>query len=694
MPNTANNSEFVSQQALNQLKKVDSLIAKTTNSLVKLLEVCINIVKELDKSGVSAKKLQEANKKVTNTSDSTKKEFKQSEELTKQRKQLTENVVATNSQETKQVIAYRNAITDPKAEQNAQSTTSTGNALSQETASAVTNIEALAEKIKTLNIDLANTDLNSEKFQDLRLELKQLFDQLSQIQPNENSNTTASLQEKLDALNNFIEQAKAAVISNANNQIAAIQQQTATELNLDMGNEDDLAKLNEATASQITLIHQKLNNELETIEKNGAEARKAIYQQDAFNRVEALRSYIIQAQSQIDVEKNDQLNTANQQYTDQLKNADGDQEKINEATASYSSRVAEITAEAEKKRLNLALDVTKQIFDNYVATGLEEVATAEEIEKAKNKIKEEGLNKSKEINKEALEDATKTSEAEKKIKEEDLKNLMSILKKAAESTKENGEQLFEMFLERMEQESDANEEWAEEQNERVKKLEESGVITKEQAEARQAAINQKTEKREKELAKKQAQIKKGQTVFSIILDTAAAIMGAWATNPITAPAMSYIIGALGTANLAIALATPIPEYARGTKKHPGGLAIVGDAGREEIIKTPSGKIFKTPATDTLVNIPTNSVVYPSVEAALKDIETMMPLMSNSMAALPNIKKQSKEQITINFDIDKITSAQDRSTRVLNQILYGVNKERAIRRYYALKANIQHIKTMD
>lgn len=693
MPNTENNSEFVSQQALNQLKKVDSLIAKTTNSLVKLLEVCINIVKELDKSGVSAKKLQEANKKVTKTSDSTKKEFKQSEELTKQRKQLTEKVVATNSQETKQVIAYRNAITDPKAEQNAQSTNSTGNALSQETASAVTNIEALAEKIKTLNIDLANTDLNSEKFQDLRIELKQLFDQLSQIQPNEEGNET-SLQEKLNALNNFVEQAKAAVISNANNQIAAIQQQTATELNLDMSNADDLVKLNEATASQITLIHQKLNKELETIEKNGAEARKAIFQQDAFNRVEAVRTYIIQQETQIDVEKNDRLNTANQEYNEQLKKADGDQEKIDEATASYSSRVAEITAEAEKKRLNLALDVTKQIFDNYVATGLEEVASAEEIEKAKNKIKEEGLNKSKEINKEALEDATKTSEEEKNKKEEDLKDLMSILKKAAESTKEIGDQLFEIFLERMEKESEANEKWAEEQNERVEKLEESGVITKEQAEARKAAISQKTEKREKELAKKQAQIKKGQTVFDIILDTAAAIMGAWATNTATAPAMSIIIGALGAANLAIALATPIPEYAHGTKKHPGGLAIVGDAGREEIIKTPSGKLFKTPATDTLVNIPTNSVVYPSVEAALKDIETMMPLMSNSMAALPNIKKQSKEQININFDIDKITSAQDRSTRVLNQILYGVNKERAVRRYYALKANIQHIKTMD
>ena len=171
-------------------------------------------------------------------------------------------------------------------------------------------------------------------------------------------------------------------------------------------------------------------------------------------------------------------------------------------------------------------------------------------------------------------------------------------------------------------------------------------------------------------------------------------MAAWSYGPIVGAILTALIAATSAVQLATVMAEPIPQYAKGTQNHPGGLAIVGDAGRSEIVRTPGGGLYQTPSTDTLVNLPKHSVVYPSIEAAMKDIDAITPRLEDSMQLLPKLNGTRHEGTVINFDVDKITTAQDRSTRVLNQILHGVNKDRANRRYYAMKANIRHTKTMN
>jgi SLT domain-containing protein/phage-related protein len=57
----------------------------------------------------------------------------------------------------------------------------------------------------------------------------------------------------------------------------------------------------------------------------------------------------------------------------------------------------------------------------------------------------------------------------------------------------------------------------------------------------------------------------------------------------------------------------IPKYATGTSFHPGGLAIVGDGGGPELIRTPSGQIGLSPATSTLVYLPRGTEVLPHRE---------------------------------------------------------------------------------
>ena len=59
----------------------------------------------------------------------------------------------------------------------------------------------------------------------------------------------------------------------------------------------------------------------------------------------------------------------------------------------------------------------------------------------------------------------------------------------------------------------------------------------------------------------------------------------------------------------------LPLFAKGTppEGHKGGPAIVGDGGGRELIRTPSGATFLSPATDTMVNLPKGTHVIPHME---------------------------------------------------------------------------------
>lgn len=100
------------------------------------------------------------------------------------------------------------------------------------------------------------------------------------------------------------------------------------------------------------------------------------------------------------------------------------------------------------------------------------------------------------------------------------------------------------------------------------------------------------------------------------------------------------IGALGAAQLAAVIATPVPEYRKGTENHPGGLAIVGDAGKQEVIQTPDKKYYVTPNKSTLVDIPKHSKVFPDPDKFLKHALSItnpkMPLFTTTQS-MENIR---------------------------------------------------------
>ena len=167
---------------------------------------------------------------------------------------------------------------------------------------------------------------------------------------------------------------------------------------------------------------------------------------------------------------------------------------------------------------------------------------------------------------------------------------------------------------------EANEEWAEKENERVDALVKSERISEEQGEARKQAIENMREKREKELKRKQAISERAFAAFEIGINTAAAIMQA--AKSVAPPWNVPLIAAmatLGAAQLAAVLATPIPQYAHGTEDHPGGLAVVGDAGKHELVVLPDGTLLKTPKRPTLLDLPPHAEVFPDFSKAMPDL---------------------------------------------------------------------------
>jgi len=81
---------------------------------------------------------------------------------------------------------------------------------------------------------------------------------------------------------------------------------------------------------------------------------------------------------------------------------------------------------------------------------------------------------------------------------------------------------------------------------------------------------------------------------------------------VSAPPLAALVAAIAAAQIGFVLAQPVPEFAEGTKgkAFKGGKAMVGERGVEKVI-TESGKVYFTPPTATLVDLPKGSQVIPN-----------------------------------------------------------------------------------
>ena len=177
--------------------------------------------------------------------------------------------------------------------------------------------------------------------------------------------------------------------------------------------------------------------------------------------------------------------------------------------------------------------------------------------------------------------------------------------------------LHEKDIEDIEKQQEANEEAYNADVERIDALVENGVLSTEEGEARKRAAEAETAKKNEELEnekvklqQKQAKWQKGVDIAQAGIATALAI-----TRALPNLVLAAIVGAMGAVQIATIAATPIPAYKEGTKNggHIGGLAIVGDGGKQEVIVY-GGKGWITPDTPTIVDLPKGAEVYPDINS--------------------------------------------------------------------------------
>lgn len=226
--------------------------------------------------------------------------------------------------------------------------------------------------------------------------------------------------------------------------------------------------------------------------------------------------------------------------------------------------------------------------------------------------------------------------------------------------------IYDAQIENIEKEQEANDEAYDKEIERIESLEENGAISTEEAEVRKraaenktAAKNEELEKKKAALQEKQAKWNKANSIIQAGIFTALAI-----TEALPNLVLAALVGAMGAAQVALIAAQPIPKYAKGTKDHPGGLAIVGDGGKKEGIVTNNG-LFITPDKPTLVDLPAHAQVIPD----LSYIYDRSGLTSDYGLLEQKLKNMREEGIVVNVnnDYSRLERKMESNTKQLQNI---------------------------
>lgn len=390
----------------------------------------------------------------------------------------------------------------------------------------------------------------------------------------------------------------------------------------------------------VFLVDEKYKRkQLDLEEKYAAEKNKKI--QESYSS----QSVIINA------EMSKELDGVAMQYSQGLMQKEAYERKKQEITEKYAIKQARLAVDLAKEQLNtpgLSEEDRLKLKEKIAEA---EIALAEKVRDAE----ENAVNKSAEATKKKMDKIAETIQA--------ISDLLG-------GFADLGTAIFERKIEEIEAEQDANDEAYDREIERIEKLEENGAISTEEAEARKRAAEDKTKQKEEEIAKKkaalqekQAKFDKANNIIQTIMATSLAIMKAW-TNPFTAPGIIPLIIAQGAISLATIIAQPIPKYAKGTKDHPGGLAIVGDGGKKEGIVTDNG-LFITPDKPTLVDIPAHAQVIPD----LSYIYDRRGLASDYGLLEQRLKNMREEGVVVNVsnDYSRLEKKMESNTKQLQSI---------------------------
>lgn len=440
------------------------------------------------------------------------------------------------------------------------------------------------------------------------------------------------------------------------NRLAAVEEGSEEELSVRLEILDKQKKAEikaaESNGADVSLIEQKY-----------LEERRRLYEEYAADEVEEIAKSAAARQV-----------VRNAQYTSELKElekafASGliQREEYEKAKAEMTERFSVETASAAISSLEQQLEVEDLSADDREAI-------AEKLQKAKADL----------ANAEAdaeIAAITRVADEEEKSYQKRMENARQWMEISSDAIGTIGGLMTAMYegdINDIEEKQEANENAYNADVERIESLVESGVISTEEGEARKRAAEAETAKKNEELEnekvklqQKQAKWQKGVDIAQAGIATALAI-----TRALPNLVLAGIIAAMGAVQVATIAATPIPAYKDGTKNggHIGGLAIVGDGGKQEVIVY-GGKGWITPDTPTIIDLPKGAEVYPDVNTFESMSLNLTPLSETreNPVVVNDYSELSREMKGVRSELRKMARQQHRDAYNAKYESYKRNK---------------------
>lgn len=412
---------------------------------------------------------------------------------------------------------------------------------------------------------------------------------------------------------------------------------------------------------KIALLVQQYNAEIKEAEKTGAdvalitakyEKEKAAIKTDYANKQsDAIAQRYADEASQRDAAMVLELAKEEREYGEKLKAAKGNAEAIERIKAEHQDKVSSIEERYARQTAQAAIKALEEQLKTEDLSAEERLKLEQALAKAK-------ADQEKLLADQSIAQIERVTEADKESAEKRKQNAQQWMQIAADGLNAISglaNAIFDGQIQRIEEEQEANEAAATADEERISKLVESKVITEEEGEARKRAALATTAAKNEELEAKKQKIKQRQAVWDKMNSIAqAAIATALAiTQALPNVVLAAIAGAMGAIQIATIVATPIPKYAKGTDYHKGGLAMVGDGGRQEVVLI-GNSAWVTPSTPTYVDLPEGARVLPSLDRMTAEIADA----NARRTAVMSLGKKDEQKVVINNDYKRLEERLD------------------------------------
>lgn len=436
-----------------------------------------------------------------------------------------------------------------------------------------------------------------------------------------------------------------------------------------------LATVKEGSEEEYTLklnqLEKQREAEIAEAKKTGADValinakyrkqEEDLLEEHIQKQMEILNKKSANAQLRADADYEAKVEQLEKEYSAEIRNAKHTGKTVEQIKADYNRRRTEIDNQYADDTLQRQIDLISSQLQ-FEDMGKEE---REKLQLELTKLTKQLTRQRADAEKQATEEAVQADEAAAAKRKQNLQDWAQRAGEAIGRISDFMSALYDNQIQKIEELLDAEQERYDQEVNHIDYLAEHGAITEEEAEIRKRDAAAATAAKQEQLEKKKAQIEyrkalmeKANTIAQIGMATALGIMQALAMFPPNIPLASFI-GAMGAIQLATALAQPIKAYAEGTKgkPHPGGLALVGDGGSQELVMY-DGKAYVTPDSPTLVDLPRGAEVIPDITtktlqdlgASLnmsipRDRSTGQPIVINDYSALESRVASNTKAVT-------------------------------------------------